>query len=461
MSTRGRQAEQVATGTPEDVAAMAQKLRSTGTRLRSRTTAALTAALGAAGQRFLDPYDDIRAEALARLPASSGLSSRVCETLLDGMAADWTAARLRELVTIELGEPPALDVPVVRGEGTTLAVGPALCVQVAAGGVPGVGVTALLRSLLVKAPTLLKAGRGDVVLPSLYTRALAEVDRALAESVAVAYWPGDSRAHLHAALTRADVVVAYGSDESVAAVRALAPVTARVVTYHHRISVGLVGREALSREAVRVVAADVAAAVAAYDQRGCVSPQIVYVEEGGALPPAGFAARLASALGEAEALWPSATLEPADASRLQQVRGTAEMVALSSGGSVHHGGGAAWTVTFEPRDVPAMAAAGRFVRVRPIDDAAELPRTLGALAAHLQTVGVAGLGDRLEELTRALGGVGASRVAPFRAVPFPPPWWHHDGRGPLLDLVRWVDLERPTGGAAEATPPAFAARLSR
>jgi hypothetical protein len=460
VSARAREAEQIAC-TPEDVVAIARKLRSTRESLRSRTTRELAAALGAAGRRFLDPSDPVRAEALARLPASSGLSSAVCEGLLDGMAADWTDERLLELMALELGDPSALDVPLERAAGSSLAIGPALCFQVAAGGVPGIGVTALLRSLMVKAPTLLKAGRGDQLLPSLFAGGLAELDGALAESLAVLYWPGDSEAHLRAALSGADVVVAYGSDESVAATRALTPVTTRFVSYHHRISVGVVGREALSREIVDVVAAEVAAAVSAYDQRGCVSPQIVYVEEGGALSPSEFAARLVSALGDAEARWPSAKLAPGDASRLQQARGTAELLAHSDvGSSVHHGGAAAWTVTFEPRDLPAMPVAGRFVRVRPIGDAAELPRALGPLAAHLQTVGVAGLDERLLDLTKALGETGASRVAPFRAVPFPPPWWHHDGRGPLLDLVRWVDLERPTG-TAEVTPPASAARPSR
>jgi methionyl-tRNA synthetase len=68
--------------------------------------------------------------------------------------------------------------------------------------------------------------------------------------------------------------------------------------------------------------------------------------------------------------------------------------------------------------------------------------------------------DKLLKLTVSLGGghtrtvfagikaayeptslVGRLVVVAFRYVPFPPPWWHHDGGGPLGDLVRWVDLE--------------------
>jgi hypothetical protein len=171
-------------------------------------------------------------------------------------------------------------------------------------------------------------------------------------------------------------------------------------------------------------------------------------------------------MNEVEARSPTGDLDVGEASRLQQARGTAELITAQTGGRVHHGGEAGWTVLWAPRDVPAMTAAGRFLSVRPIADASELAGELRALGPHLQTVGVAGLGGRLEGVARALGEVGASRVAPFSAVPFPPPWWHHDGRGPLLDLVRWVDVELPSSSidsvpGEETTPPASAAPRAR
>jgi len=448
--------------TPDEVAAVAEKLHGTREHLRSRPAASLAASLGAAGRRFLDPQDPVRAEALERLPESSGLSSAVSRVVLDQMAADWTEERLRRLLATELGDPCPLDTLVERGGDRSLAIGPALCVQIAAGGVPGVGVTALVRSLLVKGPTLLKPGRDDALLPALYARALSEVDPDLAESLAVVYWPGESTGHLDAALARAEVVVAYGSNATVAAVRARAPVTARFVAYHHRVSVGLVGRDALTDANLAPLARDIAWAASAYDQRGCVSPRVVYVEEGGACSPAELADHLARAMEDVEARWPTGALDTGDASKLQQARGTAELMAASAGGRVHHGGSSPWTVWWAPDDVTPIPTAGRFVVVRPVADASALAAELGALGPHLQTVGFAGLAGRLDAVAKTLGEAGASRIAPFRAVPFPPPWWHHDGRGPLIDLVRWVDLERPEPARAEElTPPASAARLSR
>ena len=438
--------------TPSSVAEIAATLRASRARLASRPAADVIAALGAAGARFLDSADPLRAEALELLPESCGLSPAMCTAVLDGMAGDWTEERLTELVAAELGGVAALDGFVRNGARSVIAVGPSLCVQIVAGSVPGVGVTALLRSLVLKGPTLLKPGRGDVVLPGLFARSLAGIDPALADALAVVYWPGGSREHEDAALAHADVVTVYGSDETVRYLRARTPITTRLVAYHHRVSVGVVGRAALATSRVDDTAAEVAEAVALFDQRGCVSPQLIFVEEGGACTPPEFSERLASALAELEARLPGGPLDVAEASRLQQARGTAELLSARSGGRVRHGHAAAWTVVLEPGALPFGPTAGRWVRVRPLGDAAELPALLAPLGPHLQTVGVAGLGDRLEEVARALAQVGASRVTPFDSVAFPPAWWHHDGRGPLLDLVRWVDLEEATAPRSAPAP---------
>jgi hypothetical protein len=321
-----------------------------------------------------------------------------------------------------------------------MAVGPALCVQIVAGGVPGVGVSALLRSLLLKGPTLLKPGRADVVLPVLFARALAEADAALSDALAVVYWPGGLTAVEDAALARADVVTAYGSDETVAALRARTPVTARFVAYHHRVSIGIVGRDATRGDALRKTAAAVAEAVAMFDRRGCVSPQIVFVE--GDEAAAAFASALAEALEALEGRLPSGSLDAAERSALHQLRGTAELEAGAGGVTIFHGGAAPWTVIVESEDGAGLGACpGRAVMVRAVSDVGGVAELVAPLAEHLQTVGVAGLGERTAAVAAALGRLGASRVVPFGSVAFPPPWWHHDGGGPLLDLVRWVDLE--------------------
>ena len=409
--------------------------------LVDRRASDLCVTLGAVGARLLDPADTLRMKALEYLPADSGLSLEMATVVLDGMARDWSEDGLRALLDAEFSDVAYLDGFVEREGRSSMAMGPELCFQVIAGSVPGVGVSALIRSLLVKSPTLLKPGRGDSVLPVLFASALHEMDPELAGALSVVYWPGGSEVLEDVALLRADAVVAYGGDETVAALRGRTPVTTRFVAHHHRSSVAVVGVEALGRPHAKASAASLAKAVAIFDQRGCVSPRVVYVEEGGTVSPRAFASLLAQRLAGLERDLPSGALDGAEASALHQVRGTAElMVASESGAEIHHGGDAPWTVIFDRGPMALAPSLGRTVRVVPLTDLEQLPDLLAFMGAHLQTVGTAGLGDREQELASRLGRAGVSRVVPFSEVPFPPPWWHHDGGSPLGDLVRWVDL---------------------
>lgn len=443
--------------TPAELARTLERLRARAEALRARPVSDLWRALGRVGARFLDDDDPLRREALAGLPEAARVSEPMARVILDGMARDWTADPLRRTVERELDDPRMLD-------GLTdgvMAVGPRLCVQIVSGSVPGVSVHALLRSLLVKAPTLLKPGRGDALLPRLFARGLGEEDAALADALEVVYWPGGATELERMAVRAAEVVVAYGSDDTVAQLRALTPASTRFVGYHHRVGVGIVGREALVREgygpagsAVETAAADVARSVALFEQRGCVCPQLVYVEEGGEIGPSDFAAILAEAFSALEEELPGPPVSMEEAGARQQLRGTAELQAASGAVELHHGGqrghegerdhgGAdgAWTVILEREPVAGPGGGARTVRLRPIADATDLAEALEPLGPHLQSVGYAGLGDRLDEVTEAAGRTGASRVAPFGALSFPPPWWLHDGQGPLRTLLRWVELE--------------------
>ncbi len=422
-------------------------LAGAGAALAERSSADIAESLGRVGERFGDAHDEVRLQALELLPPTAALSPQMARELLDAMARDWSRGQLARLLEHEFGDVSCLEQLVSAGGRGAMAIGPRLCLQVVSGSVPGVGVNALIRSLLVKGPTLLKPGVGDTVLPVLFARALREEDADLADALAVVYWTGGAGEEIErVALEEADVVVVYGSDETVSALRARTAPTARFVGYHHRVSVGIVGRAALGAN-VSVggpanVARDVAMSVAIFDQRGCVCPQIVYVEEGGELTPHDFAERLAAAFAEIERRLPGGPLEAEESAALQQFRGNAELHAATGSGQVYHGGAqASWTVVYESAAVPGPTCLARSIRVRPIRDAEELSGQLAPLQSHLQTIGVAGLADRLGEVAPAWGRLGASRIVPFSRVPFPPPWWLHDGRGPLRELIRWVEVE--------------------
>ena len=325
---------------------LTRKLLDSADALSLRSPREIATVLGRIGRRFSDPADVLRQEALRLLPTTASLSHPMASAVLDGMVADWTAERLVVLVDAEFGarRPSQAGAPAVHR--TLHRVPPRLCVQIVSGSVPGVTVNAMLRSLLVGAPTVVKPGRGDAVLPVLFARALAEEDPGLAGSLAVLYWAGGPADRVDELLAAADVVVVYGSDETVKSIRSRVPVTTRVIGYHHRVSVAVIGRDALDEPSI--VARELAEAVAMFDQRGCVCPQMVFVE-GSAEAVEQFSDELARAFAGVEERLPSVPFTLAEAATLRQWRAGAELWEATGGGRVIDSGpGSPWVVIIEP-----------------------------------------------------------------------------------------------------------------
>ena len=426
-----------------DARRLADRLQTEGREtLAGRSAEDIAGVLGRVGRRFLDGGDPLRARALELLPWTAGISEPMAGVILDGMARDWVPERLRELLHTELGDSAVLDGFVARaGLDRTYAVGASLALHTASGSVPGLSVTSLIRSLLVKSPLILKPGQGDVALPVLFAEGLAEADPELARAVAVLYWPGGEGGAEDEFLAQVELVVAYGSDDVVRSIRDRLPPHVRLVAYHHRVSVACLGRDN-ALDALPGVARDLAAAVATFDQRGCVCPHVVYVEEGGALAPREFAAALAAALEAVGETLPTETPDARVGSAILQLRRTFE-VRRAAGEDVGlwEGESLSWTVLYEDEAEFRPSCLHRTVWVKPLQDAMKLPEALRSIGDHLQTVALTGFGERWGEVAERLARSGATRITTPGRAPWPPPWWSHDGLGALRPLVRWIDLE--------------------
>lgn len=409
-------------------------------------TGTLVSALDAAAARLADPSAPEGALARSALPGLTGYTPAMTEWVLERMCADWSEARLWRLLEAEFPDPSVLESFRPSGEEELgprrRAMGARLSFHVFAGNVPGVAVTSLIRSLLVRSATLGKTGWGEPLLAPLFARALAGVDPALGACVAATYWPGGSAELEAAALESADAVVVYGGAEVVADLRRRAPALTRFVEHGPRISFGMVGRDALEPQDLDALLTDVALAVAAFDQHGCVSPHVIYVEKDGAVAPPVFAGLLAEALGRLEDELPRGRITAAEAAAIHQARAAAEFRAGPGGRSeVFSGPGTSYTVIYDPEPSLELSCLNRLVRVKPLDRLEEVVERLGTLRGMVQTVAVAGAGGRLAGLAELLGRSGVSRVTNFERMPWPPPEWRHDGGEPLRELVRWTELE--------------------
>ena len=176
--------------------------------------------------------------------------------------------------------------------------------------------------------------------------------------------------------------------------------------------------------------------VALWDQLGCLSPVSVFVQ--------GEARAAAEAVaGELDALatrLPCGRIAREDEVAFAHARDEAQIRAAAGQDVVVHGG-ARWAVVCEADAEPRPAPLHRFLRVHPVAGDAGLRAALRPLAPHLAGVAVAGFGSDTPAACAALAALGASRICAPGRLQAPPLGWHHDGRGVLLPLARFTDVE--------------------
>ena len=419
---------------PHDLRVLCTRLAAAHTALRDLPTARVIAAIDRAAARLRDPHSDEHRTALAALNAITGLSPAMARYTLERACDDWTASALEELIAAEFGGPDAIDRFTQRGTARARIVSPALAFHVFSGNVPGVSITSLVRSLLVRTPVLGKTASHEPVLAPLFARMLAREDAVLGDCVAVTWWSGGDEEREAAVLQHARLVVHYGGEAAIQSLRARAPTRTTFVEHGPRISF------ALLRNPDSAAARDLARAVAIFDQQGCVSPQLAYVL-GSPDQARAFAEMTAGAMLALETELPRGRIDAAEAAAIHALRTRAEFGAAAT---LWSGERLAWTVIYMDEPVFEGTCLNRTLLIKPVASLHALAVLLEPFQEFLQTAGVAGFsGDELNHVATALADIGVSRVAPLSAMPWPPVTWHHDGRGPLRELVHWVDLEGP------------------
>jgi hypothetical protein len=417
--------------------------------LAPRTTHSLVRVLCEVAEAWLQPDNTFRRLALEAGPEKTGFSKATLEKGLDQYFGQFTPGAFQALLVQELGDARRLDRLVAASSGEklnslALASGPEFLVHIAAGNIPNPTLMSLTLGLLARSAQFVKCASGSAFLPRLFAHSLYEADAKLGACLEIAEWRG-GKAELEAALfAEADCVTATGSDETLAAIRARLPVKTRFIGYGHRVSFGFVAGEVLSGGYAHKIAARAADDVVAWNQLGCLSPHVIYVQTGGELSPEQFTALLANELDRREAVEPRGDLPAETAAVIASRRGIYEVRAAHSPETTQHWGSkdsTAWTVVYEADARFQLSCLNRFIYVKPVQDLAEALHHAEMVRGQVSTVGLGVPEHRLEELALQLAHWGATRVCPLGRMQNPPLTWRHDGRPALGDLVTWMDLE--------------------
>ena len=429
--------------TPALVEAAQRSLREAGAALRRRPVMSIVEALAAVGERFAPGGAD-RARAEHALTAATGYSRPMIVLALDWVSRLLDGPALTALLQREIGDPLLLDRlgPRQGAAGLTRAWGPGLTALVFSGNVPGVPALSLASALMLKSPCLAKAASGEPVFPALFAQALAQVDAELGRAIVALGWRGGDSAIEAALLQGADALVVYGGDSTLDSLRRRTPAATSFIGYGHKLSFAVIGHEALQAAQLGTTARLAARDVSMFDQQGCLSPHLLYVE-GDSDAALAFSRALAAELARFEAEVPRGRIGPGEAAAIQRLRGTYELRSVVEPGVAvwASAGSTAWTVLTDTDPRFEASCLNRTVRVKPLADLAALPGHVEGIGRWLQSVGVALPAGRLAPLAEALGALGVTRLCPLGRMAEPSAEWHHDGRPNLLDLVRWTDCD--------------------
>lgn len=430
--------------TPEQWDALATRVRRAAReQLKTLPVTDIIRAIDRAVQRWLDPSDPLRQRADSCMARLTGWDAEMVRQGLNATFKTYRAMQLQRFVAEDLDNPKMLDEFQPRPSGGwARALGPDLLVHVWAGNVPGLPLWSLISGLLVKAGSVGKVARAEPLMAGWFAQTLAEVEPRLKDCMAIVWWPGGEGETEQQVLDLADHVLAYGSDATMADLRTRVPVGTPLQLHGHKLSLGLVSRQALGvREAAqcaRLAALD----VVRHEQMGCYSPQAFYVERGGRVSPREWCDLLAVELSALQQRYPRPT---PDLSQALEVSAWIQSRAWSD--ETQHTTVLGheeddWRVLYteQARELSPSALL-RSVEVMAVDDLHQVPSLIEPRRAWLQTVGVATSPECLLDLAASLGQVGVTRVCALGSMTAPQAGWHHDGRFSLLDLVRIVEVD--------------------
>jgi len=416
--------------------------------LAHRSAQNLINVISGLAKSWLEPNYPFRKLALEQGPAVTGFSIQTLANGLDAFFKELTRENLQALLEQDLGHVQRLDAmaasdPEQRTNRAAIVIPPQLLAHIGAGSLPNPALLSLVLGVLVRSAQFMKCASGCALLPRLFAHSLYEIEPKLGACLEIAEWRGGNAGLEKALFDEADCVTATGSDETIAAIRERLAGKTRLVAYGHRVSFAFITSGVLSGLNAGKVAGRAAADVMAWNQLGCLSPHVIYVESGGGMSPEHFAQKLAEELARREESEPRGELPVETAATIASRRSFYEVRAAHSPETRlwRSENSTAWTVVFEADPRFQLSCLNRFIYVKPVKDLTEALQSADSVRGKVSTVGLAAPEDKAEALATELARWGATRVCPLGQMQNPPLPWRHDGRPVLGDLVTWTDWE--------------------
>jgi hypothetical protein len=341
----------------------------------------------------------------------------------------------------------------------------ARAVHVIAGNSPAIALQTVLSNAVTRSDAIVKLPANDLWSATAIARTMIDMapEHPITRHLSVAYWRGGDETFERRLYSSSNLekIVAWGGFASMQSIRGYLAPGLDLVALDPKLSASIIGREAMGSDAAMAEAASLAAAdVGYFNQSGCVSARVIYLDFGTDTVGVEHANRFGALLHEsiqalpAELSCPVDALDPVLREELDGVRFSSAFKLL--GGRGNEGG-----VIVSQDDAPVDFADrldGRVANVVPVDG---IEMALRRLTIHTQTVGV--YPDTLRREVRDQCALrGAQRIVSLGYATSASLAGPHDAIQPLARMVRWLrddTLDAPSGmvhgiaAATSATPP--------
>lgn len=328
---------------------------------------------------------------------------------------------LLEVVERELGHPEILDGFRPYAGHFSRAIPREPILHVVSENTPHAALQSLARGLLLGARNFLKLPSGGLPEAEQFGKMAVEAGFSLQMT--------GGRETAPAMLREAKAVVVFGSDETISHFRKLVPGDAVFEPHGHRISLGMVFDDPRG-ESAPLAARD----VSLFNQKGCLSPQDIYV----AGDARGYAMHLAREMEQFHRKDPRGPVTPYEAAQIADMRANYRFRSANDPRVQiwESAGGTDWTVIYEEDPWFAASCLNRVVFVKPLPD-----DPAAALGPALDWLAAIGLWPATPEYVEKLAGLRPSRFCTLGRMQDAPFSWHQEGRQTLAPLVQWVDFQ--------------------
>ena len=402
-------------------------------------------ALDATSKVWLKKGNDRRDHLVAAISADTGVSPQMVALSIRLEMESSQGPHLIAALKNEIGNSACLDSftsnPLLAGE--TFAVGPGLVGGIVSSNIPALPHLTVMRSLLVKAPCVVKSSKDEPLFLPAYLQSLWDVDPEVGACAAAVSFGREDTAQLDTFLGGIDFLIAYGGLDAIAGLRQKWPDDSRALYHGHKLGFGIVAADALGTD-LNSLAEKIAWDVVLFDQEACLAPHVIFVE-GNSAETFRLAEEVATSMEKLAVELPPARRSLAAKLALRQELDSLAVLdqraQVCPAGSPDSG-----VVVVQETDTFLPSPLGRFVRLVPVPSVETALKLVEPLEGLLQNASIACTDDsRRREIATALARAGVARVCPPGNMGTPTMMWHHDGFPCIAKMLRFCDWETSVG----------------